>query len=112
MNINTGTVLDIRVLPRQGQSGILSFKRTNRLIQYKQYQLPEQFLVFFSKKLRSVLLQILLYIQSCTKGTTVWYVVVYGFAYSKSKDQPGKVANLARGHLNRENEDFPVRVCA
>ena len=27
--------------------------------------------------------------------------------YSKSMDQPGKVANLARGHLNRENEYFP-----
>ena len=24
-------------------------------------------------------------------------------AYSKSKDQPGKVANLSRGQLNREN---------
>ena len=88
MNINTGTVLDIGVLPRQGQSGILSFKRTNRLIQYKQYHLPEQFLVFFSKKLRSVLLQILLYIRSCTKGTTVWYVVVY-------------VLHIARVRINR-----------
>ena len=28
--------------------------------------------------------------------------------YSKSKDQPGKVANPARGQLNRENEYFPV----
>ena len=27
--------------------------------------------------------------------------------YSKSMDQPGKVANLARGRLNRENEYFP-----
>ena len=25
-------------------------------------------------------------------------------AYSNSMDQPGKVANPARGHLNRENE--------
>ena len=25
-------------------------------------------------------------------------------------DQPGKVANPARGQLNRENEHFPVRV--
>ena len=33
--------------------------------------------------------------------------------YSKGKDQPGKVANPARGHqLNRENENFPVPVCA
>ena len=28
--------------------------------------------------------------------------------YSKSMDQPGKVANPARGQLNRENEYFPV----
>ena len=27
-------------------------------------------------------------------------------------DQPGKVANPARGQLNRENEKFPVRVRA
>ena len=33
-------------------------------------------------------------------------------AYSKCKDQPGKVANPARGQLNRENEYFPVRVRA
>ena len=32
--------------------------------------------------------------------------------YSKSMDQPGKVANPARGQLNRENECFPVRVRA
>ena len=31
--------------------------------------------------------------------------------YSKSKDQPGKVANPARGQLNRKNEyNFPVPV--
>ena len=29
--------------------------------------------------------------------------------YSKSMDQPGKVANPAQGQLNRENEYFPVR---
>ena len=32
--------------------------------------------------------------------------------YSKSMDRPGKVANPARGQLNRENEYFPVRVRA
>ena len=32
--------------------------------------------------------------------------------YSKGKDQPGKVANPARGHLNRENGYFPVPVRA
>ena len=31
--------------------------------------------------------------------------------YSKSKDQPGKVANPARGQLSREKEYIPVRVC-
>ena len=28
--------------------------------------------------------------------------------YSKSMDQPGKVANPARGQMNRENEYIPV----
>ena len=32
--------------------------------------------------------------------------------YSKSKDQPGKVANPARSHLDRENEYSPVPVRA
>ena len=31
---------------------------------------------------------------------------------SKGKDQPGKVANPARGQLNRENEFLPVPVRA
>ena len=29
-----------------------------------------------------------------------------GHTYSKSMDQPGKVANPARGQLNRQNEHF------
>ena len=33
---------------------------------------------------------------------------MYGHTYSKSMDQPGKVANPVRGQLNRENEYFPV----
>ena len=37
---------------------------------------------------------------------------MYGHTYSKSMDQPGKVANPARGQLNRENECFPVCVRA
>ena len=32
--------------------------------------------------------------------------------YSKSMDQPDKVANPARGQLNSENGYFPVRVRA
>ena len=35
---------------------------------------------------------------------------MYGHTYSKSMDQPGKVASPARGQLNRKNEYFPVRV--
>ena len=33
---------------------------------------------------------------------------------AKSMDQPGKVANLARGQLNKDREmkDFPIRVSA
>ena len=31
---------------------------------------------------------------------------MYGHTYSKSMDQPGKVASAARGQLNRENEYF------
>ena len=37
---------------------------------------------------------------------------MYGLTYSKSVDQPGKVANPARGQLNRENEYFPACVRA
>ena len=39
-------------------------------------------------------------------------VLMFGHTYSKSMDQPGKVANPARRQLNRENEYFPVRVRA
>ena len=35
---------------------------------------------------------------------------MYGHTYSKGKDQPGKVANPARGRLNREDRYFPVHV--
>ena len=38
----------------------------------------------------------------------VWSVITY----SKSMDQPGKVANPARGQLNKEKSSFPVPVCA
>ena len=40
------------------------------------------------------------------------YSAMYGHTYSKIMDQPGKVANPARGQLNRENEYAPVRVRA
>ena len=37
---------------------------------------------------------------------------MYGRTYSKSMDQPGKVANPVRCQLNREDQYFPVRVRA
>ena len=38
------------------------------------------------------------------------HVCMYGHTYSKSMDQPGKIASPARGQLSRKNEYFPVRV--
>ena len=35
---------------------------------------------------------------------------MYGHTYSKSMDQPGKVASPARGQLNRRNEYFPGKM--
>ena len=55
-----------------------------------------------------VVLAIIRYVCVCV----CMYVCMYGHTYSKSIDQPGKVANPARGQLNRENEYFPVRVRA
>ena len=40
------------------------------------------------------------------------YRHTYSQTYSKSMDQPGKVANPARGQLNGENCYFPVLVRA
>ena len=40
------------------------------------------------------------------------YVCSMVITYSKGKDQPGKVANPARGQLNRENDFIPVPVRA
>ena len=41
----------------------------------------------------------------------IMYVYMYGHTYSKSMDQPGKVANPARrGQLNREKQYLPVHV--
>ena len=51
-----------------------------------------------------------------SESTRTYYVcscIMYGHTYSKSMDQPGKVANPASGQLNRgENGYFPVRVRA
>ena len=43
---------------------------------------------------------------------TLCMYVCMVITYSKSMDQPGKVANPARGQLNRENEYSPVPVRA
>ena len=37
---------------------------------------------------------------------------MYGHHIEQSMDQPGEVANPARGQVNRENEHFPVPVRA
>ena len=42
----------------------------------------------------------------------IYTASMYGHTYSKSMDQPGKVACPACGQLNRKNEYFPVRVRA
>ena len=42
----------------------------------------------------------------------MYRIVMYGHTFSKSMDQPGKVASPVRGQLNRKNEYFPVRVRA
>ena len=44
--------------------------------------------------------------------TVCMYVCMYGHHIQQSMDQPGKVANPARGQLNRENEYSPVPVRA
>ena len=54
-----------------------------------------------------------LYSDKCKKQLVVIiYVFIYSHSYSKSMDQPGKVASPARGQLNRKNEYFPIRVRA
>ena len=40
------------------------------------------------------------------------HICMYVHTYSKSMDQPGKVANPCRGQLNKENEYSSVRVRA
>ena len=53
-----------------------------------------------------------LYLLVKQTGTTADDVCTYGHTYSRSKDQPGEATNSARGQLDRENEYFPVPVCA
>ena len=48
------------------------------------------------------------------RGGIMYILCMYGhhIYYSKCKDQQGKVANPARGQLNKENYVFPVPVRA
>ena len=58
---------------------------------------------------------VLISIQVKIRGRDRLYCSMYicmVITYSKGKDQPGKVANPARGQLNRNNEYFPVPVRA
>ena len=60
----------------------------------------------------------------CDTTVPISYTTVYMYMYvvcmyvcmvmtqDKSKGQPGKVANVARGQLNRENGHFPVPIRA
>ena len=52
------------------------------------------------------------YVYVCVCMCMYVYVCMCGQTYSKSMDQPGKVANPACGQLNRENVFFPVRIRA
>ena len=54
---------------------------------------------YSSKKVRGIV-PYSIRIQSCCNVMDVCIVITY----SKIKDQPGKVANPARGQLNREND--------
>ena len=44
--------------------------------------------------------------------TSLHYICMYGHTYIKSMDQPGMVANPARGQLNKKKSYFTVRVRA
>ena len=49
----------------------------------------------------------------CTPSRLIVYdYCMHGHTYSNSMDQPGEVANPARGQLNGENDFLPVRVRA
>ena len=73
--------------------------------------------LFVDKKSESIVYMGWIFdISLCESSTnqSIIYVCRYNHTYinSKSMDQPGKVANHARGQLNRENEYFPVGVRA
>ena len=47
--------------------------------------------------------KIIICVCACVCVCVPEYVSTYGHTYSKRIDQPGKVANPARGQLNRKN---------
>ena len=65
---------------------------------------------FRSTKYTRYGLRFLDYSEMVIEFRCIIHVCTYGHTYSESMDQPGKVANPARGQLNRENEYSPVRV--
>ena len=48
----------------------------------------------------------------CNADVLTGVVCMYGHTYSKSMDQPGKVANPALGQLNREIRDISLSAFA
>ena len=69
-----------------------------------------------SSNIYAAYIELVLIVSQLMGGTTANPVgcmyVCMAITYSKGKDQPGKVANPARGQLNRENEYSPVPVRA
>ena len=61
-------------------------------------------LIFLARRIRPFL--------SLVDREVDFCVCMYGHHIQQSIDQPGKVANPARGQLNRENEYSPVPVRA
>ena len=83
------------------------------------FLLVVQMCTVISKISKKCLMQYRESLYTCTptniKTTTIVMVIdvfMYSHTYSKSMDQPGKVASPARGQLNRKNEYFPVGVRA
>ena len=61
---------------------------------------------------RTILILFLYYSRDRSAGMCRILQLCMVITYSKSMDQPGKVANLVRSQLNRENDYFPVPVRA
>ena len=66
--------------------------------------------IYVWSSLVCILCMVVSYMYLCMVISFMYVCMVV--TYSKSMDQLGKVADPARGQLNRENEYFPVLVCA